>query len=212
MQDIIVPEDVPRVKNAFKLALQTTKYYVREYRVKAKSGAIRWFRERGHIVCDDTGKVDFIIGTCTEITMEHQVYAALQEKRAEFRLLVQTLPSLVFKGYADWSGDFFNDDKVKKFTGHSMMDFNLRKVKWVDLMVPEDLPKASEIFKQALKGNKSYMREYRISNKSGEILWIRERAQIVCDRDGKIEYITGIFYRHYPRTCDAGLPESVSET
>ena len=192
-QDIIVPEDVPRVKNAFKLALQTTKYYVREYRLKAKSGTIRWFRERGHIVCDATGKVDFIIGTCTEITMEHQVYATLQENERNFRLLVQTLPSVVFKGYADWSGDFFDDDKVKNLTGYSMMDFNLRKMKWSDLIVPEDVAKASESIKEALKGNKSYMREYRITNKSGEILWIRERAQIVCDRAGRIEYITGIF-------------------
>ncbi len=123
-QDIIVPEDVPRVKDAFKLALKTTKYYVREYRLKAKSGAIRWFRERGHIVCDDTGKVDFVIGTCTEITMEHQVYATLQENERNFRMLVKTLPSVVFKGYADWSVDFFDDDKFEKTIGYSVMDFN----------------------------------------------------------------------------------------
>ncbi|MCL4501412.1 MAG: PAS domain S-box protein, partial [Deltaproteobacteria bacterium] len=190
-QDIIVPEDVPRVKNAFKLALQTTKYYVREYRVKAKSGAIRWFRERGHIVCDKDGKVEFIIGTCTEITMEHQVYATLQENEQNFRLLVKTLPSVVFKGYADWSVDFFDDDKFEKTTGYSMFDFNSRKMKWNEVILPEDLEGAKEKVKEALKGNRAYMREYRIKIKSGDILWVRERGQIVCDQDGMIEYITG---------------------
>jgi diguanylate cyclase (GGDEF)-like protein/PAS domain S-box-containing protein len=190
-QDIIEPEDVPRVKEAFKLALQTTKYYVREYRLRAKSGAVRWFRERGHIVCDGAGKVDFIVGTCTEITMEHQVYTTLQENERNFRMLVKALPSMVFKGYADWSVEFFDDDKLEKTTGYAMFDFNARKLKWNDVILPEDLEGAKEKVKEALKGDRCYMREYRIKTKSGDLLWVRERGQIVCDQDGMIEYITG---------------------
>ena len=191
-QDIIEPEDVPRVKEAFKLALETTKYYVREYRLKAKSGAVRWFRERGHIVCDDTGRVDFIVGTCTEITMEHQVYATLQENERNFRMLVKTIPSVICKGYADWSVEFF-DDKFEKTIGYSVMDFNTRKLKWNEIIVPEDLPRVKEITIQALKGDKSYVREYRIKTKSGAIVWLRERAQIVLDENGRIDYFTGTF-------------------
>lgn len=191
-QDIILPEDVGRVKDAFKLALKTNKNYTREYRIKAKSGAVRWIRERGQIVCDEAGKVEYITGFCTEITLQHEMYAALQENENNFRMLIKTLPSVVFRGYADWRVEFF-DDKFEKASGYSVMDFNLGKMKWNDVMVPEDVETAKEILKQALKNtDKSYMREYRIRLKSGEIRWVRERAQIFCNQDGMIEYISGV--------------------
>jgi len=207
-QDIIEPEDVPRVKNAFKLALQTTKFYSREYRIKAKSGAVRWFRERGHIVVDEAGKVDFIVGTCTEITMEHQVYATLQENERNFRMLVKALPSAVYKGYDDWSVEFFDDEKIAKTFGYNMFDFISKKIKWNEVILPEDLEGAKEKLKQALKGDRTYMREYRVKTKSGEILWIRDRGQIVCDQEGKIAYITGAMT---DITKDHAMQESIRE-
>ncbi len=79
---------------------------------------------------------------------------------------MHTIPSVVFKGYADWSVDFF-DNKFEKVTGHAIADFNVRKLKWNDVMVPEDVEPAKEVVKQALKGNKAYVREYRIKQKIG---------------------------------------------
>ena len=82
---------------------------------------------------------------------------------------------------------------IQKSTGYSIEEFNSRRMKWDELIVPEDLEKAKEIFRQALKTNKSYVREYRIKIKSGEVLWIRERGQIICDANGTVEYVTGIY-------------------
>jgi PAS domain S-box-containing protein len=120
-----------------------------------------------------------------------QAMASLQESENNFRLLVKTIPSVVFKGYPDWSVDLF-DEKFEKSTGYSIEDFNSRRMKWNELIVPEDLERTKEIFRQALKTNKSYVREYRIKIKSGEVLWIRERGQIICDANGTVEYVTGI--------------------
>jgi signal transduction histidine kinase len=38
------------------------------------------------------------------------------------------------------------------------------------------------------------VREYRIKTKAGEILWIQDRGQIVCDETGEIEYLSGVFF------------------
>ncbi len=189
--EIVAPEDVERAKGTFKQALKTNKFYIREYRIKIKSGDIRWIREKGHIICDEKGKIDYITGICSDITMKHEMDATLQENEKNFRLLVKTMPSVVFKGYADWSVDFF-DDKFEKAAGYPIDDFNFRRMKWNEVILPEDLERAKEVVKAALKGNKSYVREYRIKTKSGGVLWVRERAQIICDEDGMIEYISGI--------------------
>jgi len=38
------------------------------------------------------------------------------------------------------------------------------------------------------------VREYRIKTKSGEILWVQDRGQIVCDEKGNIDYVSGVFF------------------
>ena len=45
-----------------------------------------------------------------------------------------------------------------------------------------------------MKKKRSYVREYRIETKVGETLWIQDRGQIVCDKEGKIEYVSGVFF------------------
>jgi len=43
--------------------------------------------------------------------------AALQESEENYRMLVNNLPAVVFKGYTDWSIDFY-DNKIEEFTGY----------------------------------------------------------------------------------------------
>ncbi|NIQ89179.1 MAG: PAS domain S-box protein, partial [Deltaproteobacteria bacterium] len=72
--------------------------------------------------------------------------------------------------------------------------FNSRRIKWSDIVVEEDIAGARETFIEALKTDKSYVREYRIITKSGGILWIQERARIICDDMGEIDYVSGVFF------------------
>jgi PAS domain S-box-containing protein len=106
---------------------------------------------------------------------------------------VENLPSIVYKGYQDWSVDFV-DEKIEALTGYSMNEFNSRRMKWSDLIVEEDLAGARESFIKALKGDKSYVREYRIKTQDEDILWIQERAMILCDSKGEIDYVSGVFF------------------
>ncbi len=56
------------------------------------------------------------------------------------------------------------------------------------------MPQATAIFLRALRGAKSYVREYRIRCKSGAIIWIQERSQIVRDAQGKVSSISGVLF------------------
>jgi purine-binding chemotaxis protein CheW len=97
-----------------------------------------------------------------------------------------------YKGYKDGSVDFLGN-QVEQMTGYSQQEFNSKSVKWTEIMLKEDLPAATEAFKRALKGDKTYMREYRVAAKGdGHVRWIQEWSHIICDEKGEIEYITGI--------------------
>jgi PAS domain S-box-containing protein len=118
---------------------------------------------------------------------------ALRESEANYRLLVNQIPAVVFKGYQDWSIDFF-DDKIEALSGYRKEEFDSREIKWRNLILPEDLDMVSELFIRALNTEKSYVREYRIQKKNGEIAWIQARGQIFCDAAGRVDYVSGVLF------------------
>ena len=127
--------------------------------------------------------------------IEERKRAEEEIRRAEekYRLLVQNLPSVIYKGYKDWSVEFF-DEKIESLMGYSADDFHSKRLKWSDLIVEEDLETVREDFVEALKADKSYVREYRTRTRAGDILWIQDRGQIICDEDGVVDYVSGAFF------------------
>ena len=118
---------------------------------------------------------------------------ALRESERKYRLLVNQIPAIVFKGYADWRVDFL-DRRVEELTGYNKEDFDSGKVKWCDLIPGDDLDYAQRVFIEALKTDKSYVREHRIRRKDGKIRWVQCRGQIFCDAEGKVDHISGVTF------------------
>ncbi len=61
----------------------------------------------------------------------------------------------------------------------------------LDLTHPDDLPADSERVKRLLQGE-AYDYEKRFVSKQGQIVWVHVSAQVVLDRDGKVESIVGV--------------------
>ena len=99
--------------------------------------------------------------------------------------------NVAYRGYKDGSVEFFGE-QIEILTGYKKEDFNLKRVMWTDIVLDADKKQIKEAFKQALKTDNTYMREYRIRSKSGESKWMREWGQIVLDENGDIEFILGI--------------------
>jgi purine-binding chemotaxis protein CheW len=99
--------------------------------------------------------------------------------------------NVAYRGYKDGYSDFFGD-QVQVLTGYPREEFNSRNLKWTDLILEADREGARNAFVAALKGDKTYMREYRIRHKDQRILWMQEWGQIVCSESGAIEYVIGI--------------------
>jgi PAS domain S-box-containing protein len=117
---------------------------------------------------------------------------ALMESERKYRLLVRNLPNIVYKSYLNGNIDFF-DDKIEILTGYGRQEFDARQVNWFDLIHPDDLEYAKDIFKKALRTDQMYIREYRIKTKNGNIVWVQEGGQIIYGEDSEVEFISGAF-------------------
>jgi PAS domain S-box-containing protein len=118
----------------------------------------------------------------------------LRKQEREYRWLVRAIPALVFKGYPDWSIDFF-DDEIETLTGYQREEFASRRLKWCDVILEEDLGgDYKQAFVKALKEDGRFTREYRIRTKDGRILCLEGRGQIVFRPDGQIDHVIGVIY------------------
>jgi len=141
---------------------------------------------------EQNGDVSGLLCIAVDITAKKRSEKALRESERNYRLLVRNLPNVVYRGYLDGSIDFF-DNKIERITGYNKEEFLSREKNWLDLIHEEDLEGAKDKFRQALKSDNSYMREYRIKSRDGELIWIEEGGQIVYGEDGEVEFITGAF-------------------
>ncbi|WNM18594.1 PAS domain S-box protein [Flavobacterium capsici] len=119
--------------------------------------------------------------------------AIIQENEEKFKLLANNIPGTVHLSKYDekWSKIYLNDE-IETLTGYSKEDFLTQKVKYKDLVLPEDLKivenRANELFKE----QKKIHLVYRIKTKNGITKWVEEFGEPIL-KDGKIENIVGIF-------------------
>ncbi|HIH94599.1 TPA: PAS domain-containing protein [Methanosarcina acetivorans] len=77
----------------------------------------------------------------------------------------------------------FMDGAVEEITGYSKEDFLSRKVKWVELILPEYLPLFFDNMNKAVSNpDLSRELEYKIRRKDGETKWVREVLQKLPER------------------------------
>ena len=185
-------EQLEKTIAAFKEAVQSGSGYLNDTKIVCKDGTTVPVDITGSVI--QYGDQTVVQGFFRDITERKLAEEAIREAEEQYRLLVQNLPSVVYKGYRDWSVDFFDKKKIESLVGYELEDFISKKIKWSQVIIEEDLENASREFVQALRGNKSYVREYRIKTKGGEILWVQDRGQIVCDEAGEVEYLSGVFF------------------
>src|ERR1700738_2669828 len=88
----IHPDDLPRILETFRQALNSVKPYEVEGRFRRFDGEFRWFLFRASPLCDESGKVVKWYGANTDIEDRKRAEDALRSHEENLRLLVDTIP------------------------------------------------------------------------------------------------------------------------
>src|ERR1700730_11050525 len=111
-QRMLHPDDRDRVLTAWAESVTQGTPYEQEERHRRSDGQYRWFLSRGVPLRDSEGRIVRWYGTNTDIE---------DRKEAEYRLrlVIDTLPALVWSKLPDGSADFLNQ-RFREYTGLSV--------------------------------------------------------------------------------------------
>jgi two-component system, sensor histidine kinase PdtaS len=99
-------------------------------------------------------------------------------KEKNYRLVEQNVEGLIELKINENFVPALIDGDIKGITGYSKEDFFSGKIKWVEIIIPEDRPLVYENFKKAVSDpNGSNELEYRIQREDGEIKWLLQILQ-----------------------------------
>ena len=191
--DLIHEDDRAQVRQVFIEALRGEHSFTREYRILTKDNRQAWVHERSQIICDAAGRIDYIIGLFFDITDRKCLEENYRRSERDFRIVVDNIPAVTFKGYLDGTVDLF-DQKIEALTGYPPEAFGPTGVNWTGLIHEDDRRGARVAFIEALRTNRTYVREYRLWTAGGRLIWIHERSSIVCGPEGQVEYVSGLIF------------------
>ncbi|GFE68086.1 PAS domain S-box protein [Chroococcus sp. FPU101] len=169
--ELFHPEDLEQIVQHHDRirAAREDEIFTIEYRMKHSSGQWRWLASRDLIFArDELGKPVQILGSAIDITERKQAETALLESEAQFRLLANTVPQLIWTAQADGGIDYLNEQWLE-YTGIQAQAFY--EWGWQQIIHPDDLPHTLEVWTATLQTGDPIEIKHRFRHLTGEWRW-----------------------------------------
>ena len=114
---------------------------------------------------------------------------AFAASESQFRLLVETIPALVWRGTPEGELDYLNQRAVK-YLGETAE--SLAGGRWLELVHPDHRNATIRRWMQSASTGASYEDIYRLRRADGEYRWIQSVGEPFHDQDGRIAHWYGL--------------------
>ena len=180
---VIHPQDVPKVLEKWVVDMAAGKPYEDEMRLRRADGEYHWFLIRTVPLRDQQGNIVKWYGTSTDIEDRKRAEDALRASEDRLRLVVDTIPAIVWSALPDGSVDFVND-RWLQYTGLSRGES--LGWGWTATIHPDDVARTTDYWRTVLMSGEPAESEERLRGSDGEFRWFLCRYVPVCDDSGKI--------------------------
>ncbi|MGX5804908.1 PAS domain-containing sensor histidine kinase [Bradyrhizobium sp. Arg314] len=182
-------DDVETSMAQWRHSLETGEPMIEEKRLRRFDGTYRWFRDTGVASRDERGRIVGWYGHTEDIDDRRKAEAALRQSERELRLLVDTVPTMIWlmtpaglpyyfnKRFVDWAGiDSAKEEPrgTRQFASH------------VELFHPDDRAAVKAVFQKSFARGEPLQHKARLCRKDGEYRWTDSRFEPLRDEDGTI--------------------------
>src|SRR6202047_3701489 len=186
----IHPEDLPRILETFREALNSVKPYEVEGRFRRFDGEFRWFLFRGSPLRDRSGKVAKWYGTNTDIEERKRAEDALRKSEERWRSVFEN--SAIGVALPDHNGRFLATNHVfQVMVGYT--EEELRAVNFLDL-THEDYRQANwALITELLEGKRrQFQIEKKYRRKDGSSIWVSNNVSLVPGTERVARFIMAL--------------------
>lgn len=144
--------------------------------------AERWIQDTGFPIRDEKGRITRVGGIAQDLTERTRAELEVKAKRHELRILVETIPQLVWRAVAggDWT---WASPQWTEFTGKAEKESHGRG--WLEPIHPDDREGAREAWRNA-ESQGRYEADYRLRSADGTYRWFQARATPIHSDDGSL--------------------------
>ena len=182
------PDDLPRVVEQFTRLIAAGEPFEFEVRARRFDGVYRWFQSRGFPLRDTNGHIVRWYNLLIDIDERKRAEEALGASERRFRLMVETIPALVWCGTPEGELDYLNQRAVE-YLGHPAQ--SLADGRWLELVHPDQRDATARRWLHSATTGSSYDDVYQLRRADGQYRWIQSIGEPFHDMDGRIVYWYG---------------------
>ena len=191
IQDRIPPEDLALQTEVIRRAARQQDGEIEfDFRVALPDGSLKRVHSLAHPVLDADGEVRELIGTHMDVTEPYVARQKLEQalngiKKSEdrLRLVIDTIPALVWRMRADGAAEFFNQPCLD-YTGLSMEQSLAWG--WTSAVQPDDVDELLATWHKMRLSGTAGEAEARLRRYDGAYRWFLFRTQPLRDEDHNI--------------------------
>jgi PAS domain S-box-containing protein len=190
----VYPDDRERLRRDTD-SVRDVKRFESEYRMVAKDGTVRWFRDEAVFVEEPTTGARFWQGVMMDVTEARLAAERHAETDAKYRNLVERIPAVVYLAEYGVDGDWlYISPQIEELMGYTPEEWLAHPSPQGTFTHPDDLPGVREEEERSRETATPFRYEYRMRRRDGRWLWILDEASVVRDDDGNPLFLQGVMY------------------
>ncbi|MDY0124075.1 diguanylate cyclase [Sulfurimonas sp.] len=186
------PDDKDKVDEKFIESINNKSVYQVQHRIIKNDGTVAYLNESAYHTYNE-GEHIYSIGTVHDVTHIIAYEEKILHIQNELQSIVDHIPDIIFRSKTDKEMTMlFINSAVYKITGYKAQAFILNRVRnYRDLIHPDDREAVESKIQEAIKNRAEYSIEYRILNSLGDVVWVKESAEMSIDEEAQ-ECIEGV--------------------
>lgn len=186
------------------------------FEFKAKRQNQTMFYVENSIASYQINDTTFLVSVLRDVSEKRKAQIALEESEERYRSITENIDGFM------WTSELINNklqtvfytESVKKIIGFKSKEFLNDKKLWLKIIHPNDrknvISKLKQLYSDPAK--KFDELEYRVVNKNGNLLWIRNKINIIRNEKGEIQKVFGLVNDiTIEKRAEEGLKKSAEE-